>query len=509
MSSTTTSGLGMSQSPLMNRNFNRQSNKRFSARSIFAQNLQCRESANSSRSSLADSQVSSPRVGHFSRHDLARFSVASERCRYQRSSSSVVIRNVDATKPLKNLEPLCIEPVSVDLVSVSEYDPFVGREWLYHELFEILVSPQIPNGMQGAVIFGQSGTGKTTVCYNLIRHNNYQNEQTCCQLLPGSSTQSYRPLVAQAVLASHFCQIENQNSCVLADFLLNIIAQTTRHPAFTHYHEKLLTFQQELCRREFLIDPVEKFRKLFTNILQDLHRQNKLGLTNSVGLRHLLLLVDGLDEAEFYKPEYGLSIAGFLVQHAHTLMPDFVKLVMTVRSSNLDLLKGALRLHKINLDDTQMDERVFCDSVEYAKMRISDKSSLRKNISSPSFSSGKQLKSQKSIEDNTEAIARFLDHFVPQTAGNFLYMKLVLDLLERGDLLLKGANFKALPLDLAETFLLLMNLKFSMSKAVEKIMPILNVMTASLRTMTADELFSVLNAQYSERYIEQEEFRER
>ena len=53
--------------------------------------------------------------------------------------------------------------------------------------------------------------------------------------------------------------------------------------------------------------------------------------------------------------------------------------------------------------------------------------------------------------------------------GCFLYVKMVLDLLERGHLVIKSSSFNVLPLSLAEIFLLEFNLKFPSARAFQKV----------------------------------------
>ena len=59
-------------------------------------------------------------------------------------------------------------------------------------------------------------------------------------------------------------------------------------------------------------------------------------------------------------------------------------------------------------------------------------------------------------------------HFLTDAAqGNFLFVKLVLDQITRGNLVIKS-SFKVLPVSLSEVFLLECNLRFSSIKSYEK-----------------------------------------
>lgn len=46
----------------------------------------------------------------------------------------------------------------------------------------------------------------------------------------------------------------------------------------------------------------------------------------------LIILIDGLNEAEFHKPDYGDTIVSFLTKTIHKF-PPWLKLVVTVRTT--------------------------------------------------------------------------------------------------------------------------------------------------------------------------------
>ena len=110
--------------------------------------------------------------------------------------------------------------------------------------------------------------------------------------------------------------------------------------------------------------------------------------------------------------------------------------------------------------------------------------------------------------------ARITQFLVQVARGCFLYVKMVLDLLERGHLVIKSSSFNVLPLSLAEIFLLEFNLKFPSARAFQKvwenfalfyflalILPkslqvedILSTALASLVPLTPVELYNSVNA---------------
>lgn len=54
----------------------------------------------------------------------------------------------------------------------------------------------------------------------------------------------------------------------------------------------------------------------------------------------LIVLVDGLNEAEFHRPDYGDTLASFLSKNIHKF-PSWLKVITTVRTS-----QQVIRLHQ-------------------------------------------------------------------------------------------------------------------------------------------------------------------
>ena len=107
----------------------------------------------------------------------------------------------------------------------------------------------------------------------------------------------------------------------------------------------------------------------------------------------------------------------------------------------------------------------------YINHRISTSADIRNNIS---MNGSMELQAQ----------VKFCAHLQTLSRGCFLYCKLLLDLIEKGHLVLKSSNYKILPVNLSEIFLLLFNLKFPTIRSFEKLCVILNVCLASLYPLT-------------------------
>ena len=107
----------------------------------------------------------------------------------------------------------------------------------------------------------------------------------------------------------------------------------------------------------------------------------------------------------------------------------------------------------------------------YINHRINTSTDIRNNIS---MNGNMELQTQ----------VKFCAHVQTLSRGCFLYCKLLLDLIERGHLVLKSSNYKILPVNLSEIFLLLFNLKFPTIRSFERLCVILNVCLASLYPLT-------------------------
>jgi hypothetical protein len=141
-----------------------------------------------------------------------------------------------------------------------------------------------------------------------------------------------------------------------------------------------------------------------------------------------------------------------------------------------------------SLDKTDVDERLNKDMTDYLMSRISRSLTIQTNITPIMIK-----------QDANPPETRFTQFMVQASKGCFLYTKMILDLIERGHLVIKSSSsFNVLPLTLSEIFLLEFNLKFPSSKAFEKVHDILSSALSSLTPLTTVELFNSVNALVSD-----------
>ena len=152
-----------------------------------------------------------------------------------------------------------------------------------------------------------------------------------------------------------------------------------------------------------------------------------------------------------------LPIGTFIAKHLESF-PSWLKVVCTVRSSMASTVAKTLPFHTINLDKCILDERIKKDLVDYVQYRVQTSHSVQVNITpiTPQFN---KFLPEPSPQD------RFVLYLTETSGGSFLFAKLVLDLIERGHLVIKSTSFKVLPVSLSEVFQLECNLKFSSVQA--------------------------------------------
>uniref|UniRef100_A0AAG5CPM9 RING-type domain-containing protein n=1 Tax=Anopheles atroparvus TaxID=41427 RepID=A0AAG5CPM9_ANOAO len=372
------------------------------------------------------------------------------------------------------LKPLFFE------VPTQEPDPlFIGRHWLVRELSTAIQSTDSP----GVLLSGNLGTGKTALLLQLVEYSCFgrrkempiqENDGIYCQI--NVAHDRLRNL-ASHVVAYHFCQADNNSTCLIPDFVHSLAAQLCQAPQLAAYHEFLLgehALQHALSVKECIADPE---RAMVMGILEPLATLRRVG---KIPPKNCVILVDALCEAEYHRPDHGDTIASFL-QKMTEHFPSWLKVVATIRTQMLEFTKG-LPYTKMSLDSWATNESLQKDILEYITFRINQSQSIQHNVAG-----GKEIV-------NTSAHFKFAQHLLGLTKGSFLFAKLSLDLIERGNLVIKSSSFKVLPVSLAQIFLLNFNLRFPTATAYDRISNILAVCLAALYPLTLTEIFYSLNA---------------
>lgn len=255
--------------------------------------------------------------------------------------------------------------------------------------------------------------------------------------------------LAAKVVAYHYCQADNTYTCLVPEFVHSIAALLCRAHQLSAYRELLLKepqLQSMLSLRSCVQDPLAAFRRGMLEPLSTLRRERKIPEED------LIILIDGLNEAEFHKPDYGDTIASFITKIIGKF-PSWLKLVVTVRANLLDIT-SPLPFSHISLDDVADNPEINADLDSYVQYRVQGNRDIMNNISLPSNGRADPL-----------VVGKLSGHLSARSQGSYLYLKLTLDLFQRGHLVIKSSGYKVVPVSLAELYQLQCNMRFMTTSA--------------------------------------------
>ncbi|KAG7464095.1 hypothetical protein MATL_G00183680 [Megalops atlanticus] len=429
---------------------------------------------------------------------------------------------------------IMLKPLLFEVPSITTDSVFVGRDWLFQAAEDALGGAESAGG-RGVVVVGDVGSGKTAIVSRLVALSCHGcRMRQIASNSPGASpksgvvnpdpplSQAPQPAPSQSttadtlqngscpgtpevqrrreeavkrlaakVVAYHYCQADNTYTCLVPEFVHSVAALLCRSRQLVAYRELLLKephLQSMLSLRSCVQDPAAAFQRGVLEPLLNLRKEGKILQEDHI------VLVDGLNEAEFHKPDYGDTIASFLARII-SRFPDWLKLIVTVRVTLLEIT-SVLPFSKISLDDVQGNEAISDDLEAYVRHRVDRSEEIAGNIS---------------LNGRTDpaAVSRAASHLVSLSCGSFLYLKLTLDLFEGGHLVVKSGGFKVVPVSLAELYLLQCNLRFLTHAAFERALPVLNVALASLHPLTDEQLFRAVNAGRARGDLAWDDFRQR
>ncbi|XP_033160769.1 protein TANC2 isoform X4 [Drosophila mauritiana] len=377
---------------------------------------------------------------------------------------------------------LALKPLFFEVPLQEPDPPYVGRQWLVQQLSNILLGTET----RVVLINGQPGTGKTAFCLQLVEYSCFGRRQMqddpdgiYSQLQLGAHCERMRGLASHMV-GYHFCQADANLTCQVPDFVHSLAAQLCQAPQLTAYRDYLLSephLQDILSVRECIADAERVMKLAILEPLAHLHRAGKIPAKVAV------IVVDALCEAEYHRPDHGHTIASFLAQLTPHF-PAWLKLVATVRTQMLELVK-APSYTQLTLDSWASSQALQQDMLDYVGARLADSPEIRMNIGG-----GGGQNSQSGSQPQT----KFVSHLQSLSRGSMLYAKLILDLIARGQLVIKSSSYKVLPVSLAQIFLLHFNLRFPTARSFEQAAPILNICLAALYPLTLDEIYYSMEA---------------
>ncbi|XP_031162271.1 protein TANC1-like [Sander lucioperca] len=414
--------------------------------------------------------------------------------------------------PFKQAD-IMLKPLLFEVPGITAETPFVGRDWLFTRLEEVLRKTSSCEG-RGAVIVGNAGSGKTAIIWRLVTlscHGMHTpqggpsiphspsaspkcgdkqgkaaskpaDSQPNLSAVTGTSDAAQRKEVvkclAAKVVAYHFCQADNTYTCLVPEFVHSVAALLARAPQLAPYRELLVQephLQNTLSLRSCVQDPIAAFRKGILEPIASLRKEHRLPEEDYI------ILVDSLNEAEFHKPDYGDTIATFITKII-SKFPIWLKLVVTVRTGLVEITT-LLPFSGISLDILPDSSDLGADLSDYIHHRVSSSTQVAANVTTPTGSAPDQL-----------LLSKFSSHLSTRSNGSILYLQLTLDLFHKGHLALKGGNYLVVPVSLSEVYLLMCHVSFPDKEVFERVLPVLNVALASLHPLTDEQMFRALNA---------------
>jgi len=404
----------------------------------------------------------------------------------------------------------------------------IGRSWLFEEIAARISS------VRTVAIVGDAGFGKTTIIDDLVKYSSgrkihsagprspkqwsamgmggyarsakMSSSMSLHQLssTPSTQFQSHRNLtsslgefdepsvakLATQVVAYHFCQSDNSATCLVPEFVRSIAAHLLQSPqlrAYQDYVKKNTQVQEYLSPQNCIKDSHAAF---IDGICFPLQQLTGDGL---IPRSPLLILIDSLDSAELHRPDFGPTIPIFLSKLVSQLPPQF-KLVLTVRTQMRHLV-DVMPTSIISIDNIETNANLLNDIVQYCSSRLQKGIIIKFKRSSYFLFVAPFICSEVIVNGSQDRLAAqklLLQRLVERSRGNFLYMKLVLDLIEARRLTLRSSTFSVLPNDLNELFAMLSNLQFPTNASFERAKPILAICLATLYPLRDTHIYQAI-----------------
>ena len=318
---------------------------------------------------------------------------------------------------------------------------FIGRQWLYQEMYEIMEKP----GGRGILLIGNPGSGKTAfVCHLLC-------------------SRASSPFIHDRILGYHFCMHSDKGTQNAAKFVRNLANMIALR--IEEYRENILStsFANKVLRYDCPGDPEWCFQEGIITPLVKLRRQPK---------QPWYVVIDALDECAEAKAE----IVNMLKSKVRRF-PMWLKLIITTRNMST-ITKSFEGLRRLEL--WQDDLRNVQDIDTYTMDRIYP---LKGSIIS-------KIKSYFSIKENNAVYQRIVSSVVEKSQGNFLYVRLVLDTLFATT---ESTNWtENIPKTLDNVFQSYFERKYPTPNSIQSLREIFEVLVASHRPLSAQEIHSVV-----------------
>ncbi|CAB3979438.1 Ankyrin repeat domain-containing 50 [Paramuricea clavata] len=329
---------------------------------------------------------------------------------------------------------------------------FYGRQWLFEKIHDTIEKGKNldPPKYRGVAILGQAGSGKTSVCLQLLQPN--END-------------SIKKELSENIIAYHFCEADNQQSLDVSQFIRNIVLQLCKHEKLANYKQQYNSSDiQDLVKKEHKNeDIINIFKKVIVDPLKACEVKNQ----------RLLLIVDSIDESLFEgsSPDTDvITICSLLViALQQNLLPPWLRLIITARRQSRDVMKMFSGLRKITLDDLKKSY-VVKDVQQYILDRLDADPDLRKHL--------------------TRHTAEQFNLLHVKSNGCILYLEQILDNVIKGVLTIEDVS--DIPGTLNGLYLWLCQRLFTEDAYNTHLRPILETLLATKQNLCFNDLISII-----------------
>ena len=327
----------------------------------------------------------------------------------------------------------------IEFINSSKTD-FIGRQWLYHELELVLEDINT----RGVLITGNPGTGKSAFLSNLL-----------------CSAKS-SPTIHNRILGYHFCMHYDratQDGTKFVRNLANMVAWKIKE-----YREHILT--NSFVRRVLYIECPKDPEWCFD--------QGILGPLKKLSLQPgspWYIIIDALDECSHDKGD----ILNILKLKAGRL-PKWMKLIISSRNVS----SITTNLHKLQRIELRSDDKRNIQDIDnYLSLKVF---SLREPII-------QRITTALGITDNDSPSQIIVSKLAEKGQGNFLYVKVVLDLWLAST---ESVSWETFPKTLESSYQLYFETKFRTPASFQPLRKIFEVLVAAYTPLTVYDLHSLL-----------------
>lgn len=300
---------------------------------------------------------------------------------------------------------------------------------------------------------------------------------------------------------AYFCSPDDSQTAQTSQFINTLAWSLTNFEPLRSQYKSALTENSNSLLKKILhpymckLDSDLIIKKCILDPIDNLMNSNSLIFNN------LYVIIDGLDNAlNVHHTNSCLNnLAIFLLKNV-SIFPKWFKLIFTVRNDEW-LRNSSIKYHTINLDSRSaqsFSNYLNKDLNDYIIHRLNKSVDIQKNIlyfnsaQSPSLTRYGTWNTNNKLDSNFQL--KFVQHLSHLAENNYLFIKLVLDLITRGSLTIKNSNFKVLPKNFDDLIKLYFNLKFQSKISYEKLAcNIFTLLLCSHRPLSLDDLYESIN----------------